>query len=1827
MDSHKSPIPGFFWELCRFSGLPVRRIPIMKKKVGWKSIFGVAIVGITLQNCTAWPAITALAGLMGGAKGGSPMLFFPMDSSSQSPTTQSPINEPTPGTTLVRLDVTSTNPNIPKGRFQQLRAIAIYSDSESIDVTETAEWEVEDTNRLELQGAKGRVRARNNANNGSGKVRARYQGSQGEISLTVVDAVLESLEINPSSIQLGTTDLREFQITALYSNGTQNITDLGSAEGLTLTNSNPGSVHLFPNSFVSDGTRKRRIRGESAGTSTITANFGGLSAILTVNVSAAITLERVEISPQNPSALVVGDFRNFTLTAVYSDNSTQNVTNFAVWSSSATGNATFDSDPGRLRAVSAGGPITLTASYNGFSHTTQISIAACTLANIAITPVTTNLASPGGDPIAYTATGSYTEPSCPAQDITSSVIWTSSNTAIASISNVDGSRGRATALASGTTNISAEHSSVTSNTATLTVQSAVLQSLAVTPANPSISVNQTIQFTSTGTYNYGANQSLTSSASCTWSSSDPTKATVSNAMGTRGVVATFSATGPEGIDIIHTCGSVTNSTKLVITTATLLSVVVTPVNPNLPIGFTQQFTSVGIYSDNSTQILTTSGDCTWISTTPASATISNTAGTRGVATPVAAGTTTIRHSCHSGSVVGETHLTVTNATLLGVAVSPINPTIANGTIQQFTAIGTFSDNTTLNLTNQVTWTSLTPANATITNGGLATALNPGTTVIRATHGALQPQTTLTVTNATLSSIQVTPVGPVVAIGFGTTQSFTATGNYSDGSTQNITNLVTWTSGSTGVATISNNPTTHGIATSVSAGITNIQANLGGTYSNIAQLDVRMITLVSINVTPANTTVDAGGTRQLFATGVYNDGTQQDLTTQLTWNTSPAPTAIAVVSNTPGTMGTVTGTGTNGQSVAITATRAGVTGTTNVTIVSDVTPPTLVSAVLQAGNIVRVTYSEPVNVTQATNAGNYKIALTSLIAGTCGEGTNFASSPAAPVSVSSVGVVSQSVYLLQLSAGTASTSYTVLVDKPNVRDLANNTMGCSNSATFIGEDTIAPTISSVTSVNATTVRVTFSEPVNETQARTAGNYKIVNSPAIGTCSPSGANFTSSSQTSDFSISSVSGSGAVYDLTLSATQVTRAYTLVANRSAIFDLATTPNALGCPNNADFTGNEQLKLNAASCVDRNSVIATFSKPILTGLNLVNSAECTTPAECAKRYQLTGVSSLGNIERAELLNGTNCGGAPANTSAVCITHQNLQMGGLYTLAVANAIDGDGFDNTGCGWANCSIRNFGNTENVQTAPNDKRQFTGCLQAPQYFTDGPISTDPFTDSSSFGYVTSYGGKIYVGPNSRGNSASRFNPDGSSPEVLSFTFTKDTTGATNQNAGANGGQSTNSATSRDGGIAVPPFVTIGYTGCTQNSANIATGCGPDNENGRGLFVSGSISGQEYLFITGGRSAGDNDYIYYTSDLDTVLDFNFMDYQDPWSSVTGNQGTESLVVSKDRLYWMSPGDRSWRPYFMKTNSLTAQHNTTSATLMQLRWMSGFGYSGTPYNRADKVGGTVFEFSNGANSRVYIANSGAITNSSGNCGLNTTYNGVSCQQLGGIIRSTNDNPGACTAADTCPNWVDITPTSLKFRQYFTNVLTKLADLIPAERPIPAMAQFNNNLYMIRNACLTSRWNWTCTTDNCNDDQPCPAGEEIPQLWKCTPSGGSGTECSAGDWSLVAEDGSTGKTNLGLADNAKLSLLVRNGSRLYMGFDNPSGARMYRTKAGITNPSSANDFELVGTAGLGDPTNNREFYSSTSLSQDGVHYLYVTVGRSSGFPAQPLRVYRNMND
>src|SRR5437899_2117836 len=370
--------------------------------------------------------------------------------------------------------------------------------------------------------------------------------------------------------------------------------------------------------------------------------------------------------------------------------------------------------------------------------------------------------------------------------------------------------------------------SVPNHTVTTTAPSITAQ-----PASATVSAGQTASFTVAAagttplTYQWRKNNANITGAT---GSSYTTPPTTSGDSGAKFDVVVSNAAGS------MTSGSAT----LTVTSGavTLKSIAVTPASPSIAANSTQQFTATATYSDNSTKNIT--ANVTWKSSNTAFAT---SAAATGLATGVAAGTTQI--TATQGSIVSPNDsLTVTAATvtLKSIAVTPASPSIIAGNTQQFTATGTYSHNSTKNITSNVTWKSSNTAFATIGAGtGLATGVAAGTTQITATQGSIvSPNDSLTVTATavTLKSIAVTPASPSVVVG--NTIQFTATGTYSDNSTNNITSSVTWASSSPSFATIVGST---GLATGVAVGTTEITATLG---SIVSPNDALTVTVASSN---------------------------------------------------------------------------------------------------------------------------------------------------------------------------------------------------------------------------------------------------------------------------------------------------------------------------------------------------------------------------------------------------------------------------------------------------------------------------------------------------------------------------------------------------------------------------------------------------------------------------------------------------------------------------------------------------------------------------------------------------------------------------------------------------------------------------------------------------------------------------------------------------------------------------------------------------------------------------------------------------------------------
>ena len=266
-------------------------------------------------------------------------------------------------------------------------------------------------------------------------------------------------------------------------------------------------------------------------------------------------------------------------------------------------------------------------------------------------------------------------------------------------------------------------------------------------------------------------------------------------------------------------------------------------------------------------------------------------------------------------------------TLKSVSVTPGSASIAVGATEQFTAMATYSDGSTGNVSATAIWSNTPASVATTSSTGLATGVSSGPTMVTATLGGMSGNASLNVTGigtVTLTSISVTPSGASVAVG--TTQQFTATATYSNASTANVNSTATWTAATPAVATVSSS----GLATGVTSGSTMVTASLNGMSGN-ASLNVTptvTVTLTSISVTPSTASIAVGATQQFTATGTYSNASTANISSTAAW-TSATPAAATVSS-----AGLATGVASG--STTVTASLSGITGSASLTVTATVT---------------------------------------------------------------------------------------------------------------------------------------------------------------------------------------------------------------------------------------------------------------------------------------------------------------------------------------------------------------------------------------------------------------------------------------------------------------------------------------------------------------------------------------------------------------------------------------------------------------------------------------------------------------------------------------------------------------------------------------------------------------------------------------------------------------------------------------------------------------------------------------------------------------------------
>ena len=604
---------------------------------------------------------------------------------------------------LQALTVSTNFQTLPAGLTRHVQAHGVYSDNTIKDVTQDVVWTTTDTSIAVIDNGtdKGAVTG---IAPGEVQILANLDGLTKGLSLVIDDSVLVSIEISSESASIPLGKTMPFTATGIFSD--HSISDI--TQQVLWTSSDTG-IAMANNAGSASGIFQTMAQG----TFTVSATLDGIAASVNAQVSSA-TLTDLFI---NPSTLTLEKGFTFSIeaTGLYSDNSIKDMTSDVRWASADNTIALVNNnavDKGQVTAI-ATGTTQIIATFGDYEAVCDITIMESQITSLTVTAATTTLTL--GTEIQLYASGSFNNGS--ERDLTNSVLWESSDTSIAVISNIEGLKGQLHTISQGDAVITAYFADQTA-TISLRVTDAALVSIEVLPEQQSLPTGLNLQYQAIGHFSDGSEQDLTQTA--LWQVNDSSLGSVSNVVGLKGL---FYAISPGVVTISADIEGSLGSTTLTVTGESLSAVRILPTPALLFEASTLDVNFQGIFSDQSVVDLTS--EVLWLSVDTQYATVSNAQGQEGRVT---------------GISTGQTYLLAIFGQLGFVKPVYVLSNFFMGFQQvedgvQFVVYGEFGDNQQINLTEYVTWHSSDESILTISNNagekGLAQVLQIGSVNITA----------------------------------------------------------------------------------------------------------------------------------------------------------------------------------------------------------------------------------------------------------------------------------------------------------------------------------------------------------------------------------------------------------------------------------------------------------------------------------------------------------------------------------------------------------------------------------------------------------------------------------------------------------------------------------------------------------------------------------------------------------------------------------------------------------------------------------------------------------------------------------------------------------------------------------------------------------------------------------------------------------------------------------------------------------------------------------------------------------------------------------------
>ncbi len=316
---------------------------------------------------------------------------------------------------------------------------------------------------------------------------------------------------------------------------------------------------------------------------------------------------------------------------------------------------------------------------------------------------------------------------------------------------------------------------------------------------------------------------------------------------------------------------------------------IVPAAGAFPVGARTRLAAVGHWPDGTVVDLT--GAASWTAV-PDGVVVAGDGPSAGLVLGADAGVSTVR--AHFAGATAQAQLVAEPETGV-LEVWPPRATLAAGTGLPLSVSLVSSSGESTDVTPDAVWTSGAPRVAVATNApgrhGQLLGRAPGSTVLTAHLDGLQATLSVVVTAATLQAVE--PQAPPAVLTWVPVR-FLATGRFSDGSAQDLTGWVSWTTSDPGVLRLRGTGSERGAAHGVDAGVSLVAARPRGGPATGIPVTVNGAPPSSLSVTVPQGPVALGTRPHVQAVARAADGTTVEVTGLVEWSSSD-PTVATVSS--------------------------------------------------------------------------------------------------------------------------------------------------------------------------------------------------------------------------------------------------------------------------------------------------------------------------------------------------------------------------------------------------------------------------------------------------------------------------------------------------------------------------------------------------------------------------------------------------------------------------------------------------------------------------------------------------------------------------------------------------------------------------------------------------------------------------------------------------------------------------------------------------------------------------------------------------------------------